>query len=198
MVVWGGISVASGRYDLPIAGGRYDPSGDVWALTSTSGTPSGRYFHSAVWTGSRMIVWGGIDLMSGGRYDPGLDADCDGRVDAEDCAVLDPGAFDVPAEVTGLMFEADRATLIWDPAAPGSGAATIHDVLRGALDELPVGGGASETCLVSGIAGATLNDGTLPGEGEGFFYLVRARNSCGTGSYGFQSDGAARLSAACP
>jgi hypothetical protein len=40
--------------------------------------PSARRFHSAVWTGTEMIIWGGFDganqLSSGGIYDPGDDA----------------------------------------------------------------------------------------------------------------------------
>ena len=45
---------------------------DTWANTTTINTPSARYGHTAVWTGSQMIVWGGQDndnaLNSGGRY----------------------------------------------------------------------------------------------------------------------------------
>ena len=40
--------------------------------------PTGRYLHTAVWTGSEMIVWGGYDgssyLNTGGRYNPGTDS----------------------------------------------------------------------------------------------------------------------------
>src|SRR3989442_5795333 len=36
--------------------------------------PTGRYSHTAIWTGTRMIVWGGNDLTNpvntGGQYDP--------------------------------------------------------------------------------------------------------------------------------
>jgi N-acetylneuraminic acid mutarotase len=53
-------------------GGRYNPSSDTWAPTSGSSAPAARYLHTAVWTGNRMIVWGGGDA-SGGRYDPGTD-----------------------------------------------------------------------------------------------------------------------------
>jgi hypothetical protein len=48
--------------------------GDSWAVTDTSSAPARRYGHTAVWTGSEMIVWGGFNgslfLNSGGRYDP--------------------------------------------------------------------------------------------------------------------------------
>ena len=48
-----------------------------WTATSTTGAPDGRYSHTAVWTGSDMIVWGGTNrrkqFNTGGRYDPGTD-----------------------------------------------------------------------------------------------------------------------------
>ena len=41
---------------------------------TTSGAPSARYDHTAVWTGSQMIVWGGCggstSLNDGGCYNP--------------------------------------------------------------------------------------------------------------------------------
>jgi hypothetical protein len=37
-----------------------------------------------------------------------------------------------------------------------------------------------------------------PAEGAGFFYLVRASNACGTGTYGFDSDSVERSSEVCP
>ena len=40
-------------------GGRYDPATDSWTATSTTSAPAARYYHTAVWTGSEMIVWGG-------------------------------------------------------------------------------------------------------------------------------------------
>ncbi len=45
---------------------------------TTSGSPSPREGHTAVWTGSEMIVWGGYDgatrLNTGGRYNPVTDS----------------------------------------------------------------------------------------------------------------------------
>src|SRR4030095_4363007 len=59
-------------------GGRYDPVRDVWSSVSTFGAPSPRFDHTAVWTGDRMIVWGGsfsfnLTTSTGGRYDPSTD-----------------------------------------------------------------------------------------------------------------------------
>jgi hypothetical protein len=53
---------------------------DAWQATKADGTAAAaRSKHSAVWTGSEMIVWGGQDgvgtpLNSGGLYDPGADS----------------------------------------------------------------------------------------------------------------------------
>ena len=51
---------------------------DFWvARTSTIGAPTARDSHTAVWTGSRMIVWGGFDgsfSNTGGQYDPVSDS----------------------------------------------------------------------------------------------------------------------------
>ena len=47
-----------------------------WTTTATSGAPSARFEHSAVWTGSRMIVWGGRAMSAlgdGASYDPVMD-----------------------------------------------------------------------------------------------------------------------------
>ena len=76
MIVWGGANGNTGGvFDT---GGRYTPGTNSWTATSTTNVPSARYFHSAVWTGSEMIVWGGYDnnityFNTGGRYDPGTD-----------------------------------------------------------------------------------------------------------------------------
>jgi spore coat protein A len=89
-----------------------------------------------------------------------------------------------PGEVSHLLFAADRSTLTWDPLA-GVPTDTVYDVARGLVSQLPVGSGAAETCLVTGQAPASASDATAPGLGQGFWYLVRGRHSCGTGTYGY-------------
>jgi N-acetylneuraminic acid mutarotase len=72
MVVWGGFFYDGFSYHYLNTGGRYDPVTDSWTATTTSNAPDGRYDHTAIWTGSEMIVWGGYnnvsDLNTGGRY----------------------------------------------------------------------------------------------------------------------------------
>lgn len=45
-----------------------------WEALSTTGAPTARLGHTAVWTGTEMIVWGGEPAtLAGGRYDPATD-----------------------------------------------------------------------------------------------------------------------------
>ncbi len=71
MIVWGGCNGA-GCSDPLFSGGRYDLTTDEWQPTSEIGAPQQRQFHSAVWTGTEMIVWGGFGgrdtLHTGSRY----------------------------------------------------------------------------------------------------------------------------------
>lgn len=78
MIVWGGDTALSGSTTWLTTGGRYSIT-NGWSPTLAGSTaPSGRSSHTAVWTGSEMIVWGGWDgtsyLQTGGRYDPAKDS----------------------------------------------------------------------------------------------------------------------------
>lgn len=47
-----------------------------WTSTKTAGAPAARASHVAVWTGSKMLVWGGFGgglASTGGLYDPATD-----------------------------------------------------------------------------------------------------------------------------
>ncbi|HEU5182289.1 MAG TPA: hypothetical protein VFW45_16000, partial [Candidatus Polarisedimenticolia bacterium] len=77
MIIWGGVLYQCcpiSNFTPLNSGGRYDPIADSWTATTLSGAPTPRYLQTTVWTGSRMVVWGGYDqsaaLASGGRYDP--------------------------------------------------------------------------------------------------------------------------------
>src|SRR5439155_3962279 len=74
MIVWGGYFYDGSNHFLN-TGGRYDPGTNSWTATDAAGAPSARDDHTAVWTGSEMIVWGGGNRFdyfnTGGRYDPG-------------------------------------------------------------------------------------------------------------------------------
>jgi N-acetylneuraminic acid mutarotase len=55
-------------------GGIYDPATDSWLPMSRSDAPSSRTRHTGVWTGSQMVVFGGVAsgeiLGDGAMYDP--------------------------------------------------------------------------------------------------------------------------------
>lgn len=81
MIVWGGefLDVGSSRFRGYNTGGKYDPMTDTWTATSMVNAPVVRMGPSVVWTGSEIIVWGGVNddgnsnLNTGGRYDPRTD-----------------------------------------------------------------------------------------------------------------------------
>ena len=72
MIVWGGVDATPSSLNT---GGRYNPSTNSWTATATIDAPTARELHTAVWTGSEMIIWGGSAggpaLNTGGRYNPG-------------------------------------------------------------------------------------------------------------------------------
>ena len=81
MVAWGGIRCAPSCRGVS-SGGIYNPATDTWAPTTGVGAPSGRGRHTAVWTGTKMIIWGGWDLTdymyTGGFLEPASRGDFDG------------------------------------------------------------------------------------------------------------------------
>ena len=74
------VAAVTGSYTLPIIS--TGPNGcvdDTWTPTSTTNASGARSGHTAVWTGSEMIVWGGgatgpTYLNTGGRYNPSTDS----------------------------------------------------------------------------------------------------------------------------
>jgi N-acetylneuraminic acid mutarotase len=73
MIIWGGINNNAGT--LFNSGARYNATNDTWSTMSTTNAPGARQGHVGVWTGSKMIIWGGYNMNSqsfnsGGIYDP--------------------------------------------------------------------------------------------------------------------------------
>lgn len=72
MVVWGG-EFYDGNYTFYDTGAMYDPYNGEWTQTSKVGAPEVRSTHTAVWTGSEMLIWGGTGnglYETGGKFDP--------------------------------------------------------------------------------------------------------------------------------
>ncbi len=75
MILWGGETRdASGNLVYYNDGDRWKPQFDVWQRLLATGAPAARSGHTAVWTGTRMVIWGGqaLNLLfdSGGSFDP--------------------------------------------------------------------------------------------------------------------------------
>jgi hypothetical protein len=203
MLIWGGGSF----WDFQPTGASYDPTLDTWTPTSTVGEPAHRYYHAGVWTGDRMLVWGGVEnaveFNDGGIYDPeGTDGDGDDVGCALDCDDSDGGVFAAPSDVRDLTFTGPTE-LRWVSSAALTGSSTTYDLVRGATPELPVGAGTSETCVAGGWTSP--DDGFIryedpfePAPGQAVFYVLRASNPSGVGGYGFASDGTPRVTGACP
>jgi hypothetical protein len=74
-IVWGGDNQG---LSFTNTGAKYDPVGDTWTSTTTTGAPTGRQNALGFWSGSEMIIYGGrnhlgFGLTSGARYKPGPD-----------------------------------------------------------------------------------------------------------------------------
>ena len=69
MIVWGGTTNGPATFG---DGATYSPAANAWTILATTGAPAGRIDHTAVWTGSEMIIWGGAGSISafndGARY----------------------------------------------------------------------------------------------------------------------------------
>ena len=78
VVIWGGSPTPHDdpRNDDPgNTGARYNPGSDSWIATTLNNAPSRRVYHTTVWSGNEMIVWGGSgpnhpNNDDGGRYSP--------------------------------------------------------------------------------------------------------------------------------
>jgi hypothetical protein len=117
--------------------------------------------------------------------------------------VLDDGLFTVctgafPSEVAGLGVQGKSPTTVsWDTQGDGF----EYDVAGGTFAQLGTDGGAGgATCLADDVASTSYVDPRPdPAGGSGYYYIVRAQSSCGSGTYGFSSSGAERNPlAACP
>jgi len=74
MIIWGGDD-AQGPITLINTGAKYNPISDTWTAITTTGEPSPREWHTSIWTGIEMIIWGGLNdslwyLNTGAKYNP--------------------------------------------------------------------------------------------------------------------------------
>ncbi len=78
MIVFGGVdSVGQPKVGTPLGdGAMYDPLTDTWAPLPSTGAPSARGGHIAVWTGTEMLIQGGlasgVATATGAAFNPSL------------------------------------------------------------------------------------------------------------------------------
>lgn len=81
MIVFGGVN--STNPDYINTGYKYDPVIDTWQKLNSMNAPKVKYNHSAIWIGTEMLIWGGLQwweeegiffyLNKGYRYNPAID-----------------------------------------------------------------------------------------------------------------------------
>jgi hypothetical protein len=100
-------------------------------------------------------------------------------------------------EVGGVLL-AGRfgTTLSWTDLGGGA----VYDIAYSSISSLRSTGTTTATCLSNDVAGPSYVDVQAnPSAGTGYYYLVRAQNGCGAGTYGFDSMGVEHVpTAACP
>ena len=177
MIVWGGRYLPD--YTFMNSGASYDPARDRWTAVPATGAPTPRMDHAAVWSGTEMIVWGGVidpsplEVNTGGRYNPATqtwtpttqqgaaEARYFGRTDSAvwtgDAMFVHGGWGDYPFEInTTALYYPEGGPVIpphddsWEQLPDGPGGRACHTtVLAG--DQVIVWGG--------GVDGYFLNNG---------------------------------------
>lgn len=119
------------------------------------------------------------------------DTDSDGTVNSADCDPLDGGAHARPSldllSVGRDPLDGTVSLVTWDDQAAAAGDGTTYDFVTGSLDDLHADRDFN--------SGQCLDPGTnqyvdaRTGQARGYYYFLRARNSCGATSFGTTSFG---------
>jgi hypothetical protein len=108
---------------------------------------------------------------------------------AGDCNDADAQAFGFPAEVINVILspKPNGTQLDWTDQAATAGSGTRYDVVSGLKSELVADNGyAHAICLANGVTTNKYRDtrSSPPAPGSVIYYLLRAKNSCGHGTFG--------------
>jgi len=121
----------------------------------------------------------------GGLRDADSDAHADTLCGGDDCNDTNPMVWIPPVEVTNLFLSAASPTdLSWDSQGVLVGPETTYDLVSGPFSTTPGLDLSSGTCLQASGGTGYSDIRPDPSEENGFWYLARARNSCGLGTYG--------------
>ncbi|HEV8335120.1 MAG TPA: putative metal-binding motif-containing protein [Candidatus Polarisedimenticolia bacterium] len=124
--------------------------------------------------------------QAGAARDGDSDTHPDPLCGGDDCNDANGLVWHVPAEVTNLtLSQASPANPTWDSQAVAAGSETTYDLVSGSLSTLSGISFPPATCLQSADPATSYSDGRPnPASGTGYWYLSRARNSCGVATYG--------------
>jgi hypothetical protein len=119
------------------------------------------------------------------------DLDRDQSAVGVDCDEGDNSVWAVPGEAAGVALEqvVDATRVSWTSQDASAGPSSSYDVVTGLLSELRTAGNyESSSCLVNGHSDTPYDDDRPdPAVGDGYYFVLRAKNGCGTGSYGDSS-----------
>jgi hypothetical protein len=121
------------------------------------------------------------------------DLDRDDVGSGVDCNDENAGLKAPPGEVAGVRIDriagATRVSFTSQDATAGTD--TVYDVASGFLSELRADAGFAQAfCLAGAAPDSPYDDGRVdPAPGSGWYYLLRARNGCGAGTYGASRSG---------
>jgi hypothetical protein len=109
-----------------------------------------------------------------------------------DCNQDDPDTFALPPEVLEdrvRKIVGGSIEVSWSSLDPVVGSGAVYDVVSGRVGELRADHGFGRaTCLVSDVLDTPFTDARPnPPPGGGYYFLVRGKNSCGTGTWGDSS-----------
>jgi hypothetical protein len=130
------------------------------------------------------------DSCQAGVCQPGppTDLDGDGHPDPQcggnDCLDTNPLVWNGPFEATNLVVGPENSSLMWDSQNAQAGPGTAFDLSSGTLSGLRASGFSSSTCLQGGGGNSFTDTRPDPVVGEGYWYLTRATNACGVGTFG--------------
>jgi hypothetical protein len=141
--------------------------------------------------GAGLIAWAGQreDLRRDvlvNALDPD-DGDRDTFGAGTDCDNTDPLVWAAPGEVANVSVsepESGTARIAWDSQDASAGTATVYDIATGLLSDVRQSGSFSLASCLGTVDDSPHDDLDAPPTSDARYYLLRARNACGTGSYG--------------
>ena len=88
-------------------------------------------------------------------------------------------------EVSAVVVLLGPPTQIdWSPQSLSAGPGTVYDLVSGTRTGLGAFNGSTAACLATGSPPPVDDIRADPARGQVYWYLIRARNSCGNGTYG--------------